>query len=408
MNRRITVKYCFLQGGYWTLAAVAMAFTTPLLEAKGFSGTEIGILSAVKYLAVLIFQMVLGSFADKHAEKVPLQRMLILMTFVNIIFSFLFYLTGHTMWMAMLTLIIFGMTIHCASPLVDSLSIQYMNHGVKMNYAISRACGSLCWAVFCVVVGLIADAFGANRILIFQIIVSFLFAFFAFNMDAVDFSKERKKKEKTEDLASENSDTECETGEVHSCFYLLKHFPKYSLFLLGLVFVFAAYNMNSTFLIDWIEGMGGNHADYGMAQFVLAMAEIPVALVFYRIRGRVSIDKLMVVCAFFCFLRATATTFSGSVTLVILSQALELLGLSIYYVGTVYVVMDYLPQADAVKGASLINLAGMGLGEMAGSISCGLIKDALGLRNLMLLSSGVGLVGVVVMVWMWRSGKEYN
>lgn len=26
----------FLQGGYWTLAAVAMAFTTPLLEAKGF------------------------------------------------------------------------------------------------------------------------------------------------------------------------------------------------------------------------------------------------------------------------------------------------------------------------------------------------------------------------------------
>lgn len=178
MNRRITVKYCFLQGGYWTLAAVAMAFTTPLLEAKGFSGTEIGILSAVKYLAVLIFQMVLGSFADKHAEKVPLQRMLILMTFVNIIFSFLFYLTGHTMWMAMLTLIVFGMTIHCASPLVDSLSIQYMNHGVKMNYAISRACGSLCWAVFCVVVGLIADAFGANRILIFQIVVSFLFAFF--------------------------------------------------------------------------------------------------------------------------------------------------------------------------------------------------------------------------------------
>ena len=170
------------------------------------------------------------------------------------------------------------------------------------------------------------------------------------------------------------------------------------------MFVFATYNMNSTFLIDWIEGMGGNHADYGMAQFVLAMAEIPVALVFYRIRGRVSIDKLMVVCAFFCFLRATATTFSGSVTLVILSQALELLGLSIYYVGTVYFVMDYLPQADAVKGASLINLAGMGLGEMAGSISCGLIKDAFGLRNLMLLSSGVGFVGVVVMVWMWRSG----
>lgn len=274
MNRRITVKYCFLQGGYWTLAAVAMAFTTPLLEAKGFSGTEIGILSAVKYLAVLIFQMVLGSFADKHAEKVPLQRMLILMTFVNIIFSFLFYLTGHTMWMAMLTLIVFGMTIHCASPLVDSLSIQYMNHGVKMNYAISRA-ASLCWAVFCCCWLVWLPMRWGKPDFDFPDYCKFFVCFFAFNMDAVDFSKERKKEEKTRDLASENSDAECEIGEVHSCFYLLKHFPKYSLFLLGLVFVFATYNMNSTFLIDWIEGMGGNHADYGMAQFVLAMAEIP-------------------------------------------------------------------------------------------------------------------------------------
>ena len=133
--------------------------------------------------------------------------------------------------------------------------------------------------------------------------------------------------------------------------------------------------------------------------------EVIDAVIAYMDRPGISIDKLMVVCAFFCFLRATATTFSGSVTLVILSQALELLGLSIYYVGTVYFVMDYLPQADAVKGASLINLAGMGLGEMAGSISCGLIKDAFGLRNLMLLSSGVGFVGVVVMVWMWRRLK---
>ena len=99
-----------------------------------------------------------------------------------------------------------------------------------------------------------------------------------------------------------------------------------------------------------------------MAQFVLAMAEIPVALAFVaRFGGAASIDKLIVVCAFVLLPPRHGNDISGSVTLVILSQALELLGLSIYYVGTVYFVMDYLPQADAVKGTSLINLAGMGL-----------------------------------------------
>ncbi len=397
MNRTITVKYCFLQGGYWTLAAVAMAFTTPLLEAKGFSGTEIGILSAVKYLAVLIFQMALGSFADKYAGRIPLQRILIIMTLINIIFSFLFWWSGHTFWMAMVTLIVFGMTIHCASPLVDSLSIQYMSHGVKMNYGISRACGSLCWAVFCVVVGWIADAFGVNQILLFQIVVSILFLFFSYIMDPVDFSQ--KKSENVNTMPSEQD-------QVHSCVYLLCHFPKYTLFLIGLVFVFAAYNMNSTFLIDWIGSMGGDHVDYGMAQFVLAMAEIPVALMFYRIRKHFSIDLLMVVCALFCFLRAAATTFASSVTFVILAQGLELFGLSIYYVGTVYFVMDYLPRADAVKGTSLINFAGMGLGEMIGSISCGVMKDTFGLMKLMGTSIVVGFAGVIVMIIMWQIRKE--
>lgn len=73
MNRRITVKYCFLQGGYWTLAAVAMAFTTPLLEAKGFPDRNRN-LCAVKYLACS-FSNGIRSFADKHAEKVPLRRL---------------------------------------------------------------------------------------------------------------------------------------------------------------------------------------------------------------------------------------------------------------------------------------------------------------------------------------------
>ena len=63
VERMLTVKYAALQGAYWFLAAVGLAFVTPLLEGKGYSGLEIGCLNAVKYLSVIVFQVWLAAFS---------------------------------------------------------------------------------------------------------------------------------------------------------------------------------------------------------------------------------------------------------------------------------------------------------------------------------------------------------
>ena len=47
VERKLTAKYALFQGIYWMLAAVALAYMTPILEAKGFSSMEIGILNFV-------------------------------------------------------------------------------------------------------------------------------------------------------------------------------------------------------------------------------------------------------------------------------------------------------------------------------------------------------------------------
>lgn len=395
MNKEISIKYCFLQGMYWTLAAVAMAYTTPLLEAKGFTEIEIGYLSAVKYLSVIVFQMIIGTFADKHSRTIPVKYIIIGLTVLGIIFAALFWNTGHNMPMATVSLVVFGATINCASPLVDSLSIQYMNHGVKLNYTVSRAWGSVCWAVFCVVVGVISDKLGTNNILLFQIVGSVFFIISAGIMNPIDYNKKP-----IEDIS--NQKEKSKSQKIHSNWYLIKNFPKYTLFLMGMVLMFAAYNMNTTFLVNVVENLGGNHFHYGMAQFVLSMAEVPVALIFYRIRGRISIDRLMLICSIFALFRAMATTFAPNVPLLILSQGFEILGFGIYYAGAVFYVMDYLPVNDSVKGTALINLAGMGLGDMTGSLLCGFLKENFGLHNLMLDSIYVAVLSVVVMLIMTR------
>ena len=75
-----------------------------------------------------------------------------------------------------------------------------------------------------------------------------------------------------------------------------------------------------------------------------------------------------------------------------------------------FYVTDYLPINDSVKGTSLINLAGMGLGDMIGSIMCGIIKERWGMSTLMKDSLIVGTFAVVVMLIMVKfpAGKKDN
>ena len=83
-------------------------------------------------------------------------------------------------------------------------------------------------------------------------------------------------------------------------------------------------------------------------------SEVPVVVGFYQLRKRFKLDHLMIICAVFCTLRAFATAFATTPTMLIWVQGLEILGFSIYYAGSVFYVMDNLPAQDCVKGASCV------------------------------------------------------
>lgn len=393
VERKLTAKYALFQGIYWMLAAVALAYMTPILEAKGFSSMEIGILNFIKYTSVIVFQTWLGSFSDKYAKVIPLKWIIGVLAVAGLGATFVFWHFQIGMAGTVIVMIILGASVNCVSPLIDSLSIQYMNHGRKMNYTISRAAGSFTYAVSCIFAGFAADCFGTEKLLILQMIAISLLILWNGMMDRVNW-----------EAGNESDEKKCkEESKVHSVGYLFTHFPKYVLFLIACMLIFMGYNLNATFLIDVIEKLGGSNFDYGMAQFVVSFSEIPVALLFYRIIKHISIDRLMLCCSVFCTLRAAMTTFAESVPVLVVSQALELFGLAIFYAGSVFFVMENLPAADEVKGVSLINVFTVGIGEAAASLLCGVIRTHLGLHALMLVSIYVSVAGVCVMALMTRA-----
>lgn len=378
---------------FWTAAASGYAFMTQILQDKEFGNGQIGVLNAVKLLATVIFQMMIGSFSDRFARKVPLQVIIAVLAAAAAALTGMFYVKTFSFAGTILLFIGFGGTFTCISPLIDSLSVIYNNHGESINYAWGRAAGSAAYAVACVGFGVFCDTFSVSELLLLQLVFTLAILIIALWMGSIDMQKTMIKDQCSTITSSDRT-------EVHSVWYLLKEYPKFTCFLLGAAIMFMGYSLGTTFLINVMEELGAGNIHYGIAEFVLAISEVPSAVIMTKYRSKMRMDTLMIGCAFFMTLKNVFAAYSSSVTVIILSQSCEMLGFGLFYSGSIYLVNEMLPLQDTVKGLSFVNATTVGLGEGLGSLLCGFLRNRFGLHGLMRISvlvSAISIGGMVIM-----------
>lgn len=352
-NAKLNIKYAILQMMFWTCAASAYAYLTQMLQYKGFTDGQIGVINAVKLFSTVVFQIIIGVFSDRHAERIQLKYIISVLTAVALLLTSVFYEYKLSFVQTVMLFIGFGATFTCISPLIDSLSIKYMNGGRNINYPICRALGA------------------RERI------------------SAANITETRK-------------------TEVHTAGYLLTTYPKYRWFLIGSAVMFMGYNVGTTFLINVFERLGGNNFHYGLAEFVMAVSEVPSAFLLIKFRKRISLDKIMLCCAVFMTFKNMFAAFSDNVWVIVISQGCEMLGFGLFYSGSVYLIEEMLSPADVVKGMSLINAFTVGAGEGIGALLCGWINSRYGLTVLMDSSVVISAVSIVCIVIMCRASKEIH
>lgn len=352
-NAKLNIKYAILQMMFWTCAASAYAYLTQMLQYKGFTDGQIGVINAVKLFSTVVFQIIIGVFSDRHAERIQLKYIISVLTAVALLLTSVFYEYKLSFVQTVMLFIGFGATFTCISPLIDSMSIKYMNGGRNINYPICRALGA----------------------------------------------RER--------IAAANI-TETRKTEVHTAGYLLTTYPKYRWFLIGSAVMFMGYNVGTTFLINVFERLGGNNFHYGLAEFVMAVSEVPSAFLLIKFRKRISLDKIMLCCAVFMIFKNMFAAFSDNVWVIVISQGCEMLGFGLFYSGSVYLIEEMLSPADVVKGMSLINAFTVGAGEGIGALLCGWINSRYGLTVLMDSSVVISAVSIVCIVIMCRASNEIH
>ena len=405
-NVKLNIKYAILQMMFWTCAASAYAYLTHMLQYKGFTDGQIGVINAVKLFSTVVFQIIIGVFSDRYAERIQLKYIISVLTAVALMLTFVFYEYKLSLVQTVMLFIGFGATFTCISPLIDSLSIKYMSGGRNINYPLCRAAGSCAWAVACVLFGAFCDRYDANRLLILQMLFTAMMLAVLLIMDDTSSSRDRRAFGVRERTAADI--TEHRKTEVHTTGYLLTTYPKYRWFLIGSAVMFMGYNVGTTFLINVFERLGGNNFHYGLAEFVMAVSEVPSAFLLIKFRKRISLDKIMLCCAVFMTFKNMFAAFSDNVWVIVISQGCEMLGFGLFYSGSVYLIEEMLSPADVVKGMSLINAFTVGAGEGIGALLCGWINSRYGLTVLMDSSVVISAVSIICIVIMCRASNEIH
>ena len=65
-----------------------------------------------------------------------------------------------------------------------------------------------------------------------------------------------------------------------------------------------------------------------------------------------------------------------------------------------YFIEENLPKADIVKGASLVSVATVGIGEGIAACLCGVIRNRFGLYGLMKIGTLTNLLSIIIFLWM--------
>ena len=367
--RRLDWHYIAMQMGFWAMFAAIVAYQTALLLERGFTNGEAGLMTSVRCLAGIVFQPLLGGFADRH-PGVPLKGIVGVSLALSLAAG-VWYWAEPAMGLtqtALVWVVIGGLGVS-SYPLMDAMAVQFINDGVPIRYSLGRGLGSLAYAVVCVLLGLQVGQWGVETTLATFLLLT------AAEIALVFTYPTWHPKAPAEGRAA--------AERPQSALSLLRSSPRFTLMLAGVLFGLTAVLPLSNFLVNVILSRGGTAADLGLAMFLMGGFELPAAFLFPKLLRRLGSGRILVLSMAFCTLKGVALLLTWNLAGVLLCQPLQMLGYGLFTPASVYFVNESVPPADRVRGQTIMMVASNGLGGMLGGMLAGFTLD-LGGANWML------------------------
>jgi len=385
MNKNLKDSFKFIIGSQYFLYFGIMGIFLPYFNLYcyhlDFTGFQIGVLSAVRSVALVLFPLVWGTLADRFQMRRPIY------IFCNCISTAIwaFYLLTTDFWAMLVITIFYGIFY---SPIISFLEAFTMDvlGSEKKSYGRIRVWGSMAFITAVIVLGKTIDLYSIHIILILIFAGSLVQALISARIPDIRIKKNESFRLKTRDFLNR----------------------RVVVFLFCAFLMLVSHGTYYGFYSIHLENLGYGSTFIGVAWALASISEILVMIKSDSIFRRFSMENVLVFSFMMATFRWFALYFATSTFAILLLQVLHAVTYGTFHVASILYIDSLTPDETKTLGQAVNNAATYGFGLMVGFIINGYLFESVGSFALFMLSSLIALSGGLLLKGSYMIDRRSN
>jgi len=336
----------------------------------GFSGFQIGTLSAIRSITMVVFSILWSILADRFRTRRPIY---IACNGLSAVIWAGFLLTTEFLPMVILTLV-YGMFY---APLISFLEAFAMDAlgPARRGYGRLRVWGSISFILVVVVLGRVLDDRGTGIIVPLILAGAVVQAMVSVGITSGNGTRQRLRGD----------------GSLREFFT-----PRIRVFLCAAFLMLFSHGAYYGFFSIYLETLGFGKSFIGICWAVASGAEILVMVNSRRLFNRFSMDRVLAISFLAAALRWGLLTSVQGAAGILVTQILHAVTYGTFHMASILYIDTHTRGEMKTVGQAVNNAVTYGLGLMSGFFISGWLYEPLGMTGLLWISSAAAVAGGAV------------
>ena len=383
-QRNATLPYAFVHIMLWALYGFLFSFANPYLTNKlHLSDTAAGVTLGIATGIAFLLQPILTSVIDR--TNLNVRRVSIFCALFTAVCACATGLPlGERVTMLLFAASCVGLQV--IPSFANALGMEGIRGGQKINFGLSRGCGSVSFAAASKIAPVFIARFGMDAVAVSGAACAALLA-----VAVALFPKGER-------LCARREETPSSAREF------FRENPRFIGLMTGVILLYIGHNALTNCMYRIAESKlsaGSSEAVItdvqGTALMISAVVELPMMFLFTLIVRKVRCDLCLILSTVFMTVRLILSLLVSSTAGLYAAQFTQIFGYALFAVASVYYVGTVISRRNVVKGQTYLGSSNT-MGCLLAYVLCGSLIDMIGVNKMLIVSIVLSAIGLLCTV----------